>query len=708
MRQVNKIYKEFLQNLVQAEAPLPRKIYLYLRLSCPNGTYDVNIEPAKDEVMFEDPQIVLQLFETICKRVYGESSTSKKQEHMNKKEVNHNLDHRNFDLLLAKKSIVPAARDVKESILSLNGKTASTSDSKVPDTSTRDIGSMSDGFSGSAVTSKVGRNMYSLDDEVDNDSLADDHEADKDEDEEQDNDQDHFDAQVHNPFVLAKMNSRIKPQPAWTNNVVSEIAEAILTEVTPEHSIASSRKPTQSKSLALLPSPGTSPKRDGPYQNPGPPLRPWRRRQDSESEDSDETNISLAQVGHVAKPTLLDAWTSSLNSLSPAQESPQLVEVRRSEPLSMPSHKKKAVQHSSPSITSEQRGNSEKSMHQKPFRTPFKKSPDVQARLATSRPEVLKPYLTPGPSSDRATHSPASIREEEQALLTHLQPTRLRVSTELDEIMDFEHRKRQSIIQHRASEEQAQKRNFAHAAVTSSNIVKAPPVALRRIPNEDVPEGSQDIETPYATRFATIHEPPADHDIPVQPKSASHTQNPHMNRYRKAIRDLEARAEGSPKTRVGQDIDILADIASQTKAPASIIGTQTKLSPTDPRAYLIRQHEAGTTEKKLKRSKTLKLPFEVITPDLATYDMLAEVQDSALMCTSSTESLIRASTLLKRIDPYVFAGTIEQGLAGTTVDKEILDLWQGVINDMLAAKNLVTVPRGSPTEGGPDSMSLGL
>ncbi|KAI0143617.1 hypothetical protein GGR57DRAFT_518279 [Xylariaceae sp. FL1272] len=44
--------------------------FIVLDIQCPVGTYDANIEPSKDEVLFSDEQIILDAFEGLCKEVY--------------------------------------------------------------------------------------------------------------------------------------------------------------------------------------------------------------------------------------------------------------------------------------------------------------------------------------------------------------------------------------------------------------------------------------------------------------------------------------------------------------------------------------------------------------------------------------------------------------------------------------------------------------
>ena len=50
--------------------------FLCLNIACPTGTYDVNVEPAKDDVLFAKPDLILQLAKEYFTRFYGELPTA--------------------------------------------------------------------------------------------------------------------------------------------------------------------------------------------------------------------------------------------------------------------------------------------------------------------------------------------------------------------------------------------------------------------------------------------------------------------------------------------------------------------------------------------------------------------------------------------------------------------------------------------------------
>ncbi|KAI0012159.1 hypothetical protein F4779DRAFT_569650 [Xylariaceae sp. FL0662B] len=49
----------------------PKECFIRLNIKCPPGSYDVNIEPSKDDVLFFDEKIILNGFTDLCKAVYG-------------------------------------------------------------------------------------------------------------------------------------------------------------------------------------------------------------------------------------------------------------------------------------------------------------------------------------------------------------------------------------------------------------------------------------------------------------------------------------------------------------------------------------------------------------------------------------------------------------------------------------------------------------
>ena len=76
LKQVVKLYKSYLKSLFTKTATTNLiDPFLCLNIACPPGTYDVNVEPAKDDVLFAKPEFILQLVEKNFKEFYGDLST---------------------------------------------------------------------------------------------------------------------------------------------------------------------------------------------------------------------------------------------------------------------------------------------------------------------------------------------------------------------------------------------------------------------------------------------------------------------------------------------------------------------------------------------------------------------------------------------------------------------------------------------------------
>ncbi|KAJ5781207.1 DNA mismatch repair protein C-terminal [Penicillium paradoxum] len=91
--------------------------FLCLQIRCPQGTYDVNIEPAKDDLLFEDRGLVLALVENLLRDHYG---AQEKTERSGPKGVQENTFKSKkavpgFELLMADKSTVRLATDPQDS-----------------------------------------------------------------------------------------------------------------------------------------------------------------------------------------------------------------------------------------------------------------------------------------------------------------------------------------------------------------------------------------------------------------------------------------------------------------------------------------------------------------------------------------------------------------------------------------------------------------
>lgn len=73
-----------------------------MHIHCPKGVYDINIEPAKDDILFEDPQLVLSLVESLFRDSYGELPSAEDR-HQGSTKKDKPISTNGFELLLARK-----------------------------------------------------------------------------------------------------------------------------------------------------------------------------------------------------------------------------------------------------------------------------------------------------------------------------------------------------------------------------------------------------------------------------------------------------------------------------------------------------------------------------------------------------------------------------------------------------------------------------
>ena len=79
--------------------------FICMNIVCPTGSYDANIEPAKDDVLFTDAQYVLQLVELFFREVYG--ATPVIDSKPSSSETPASKSNQTFGLLLARKNCTP-------------------------------------------------------------------------------------------------------------------------------------------------------------------------------------------------------------------------------------------------------------------------------------------------------------------------------------------------------------------------------------------------------------------------------------------------------------------------------------------------------------------------------------------------------------------------------------------------------------------------
>ncbi|GFF93830.1 isoform 3 of PMS1 protein homolog 1 [Aspergillus udagawae] len=100
-----KLYKSYLRAAASRSGGFSNisDPFLCLQIRCPEACYDVNVEPAKDDVLFENQQDVLSLAEDLFKDVYGETPAGTETRKSSSKGKERMANSDAFELLLARK-----------------------------------------------------------------------------------------------------------------------------------------------------------------------------------------------------------------------------------------------------------------------------------------------------------------------------------------------------------------------------------------------------------------------------------------------------------------------------------------------------------------------------------------------------------------------------------------------------------------------------
>jgi DNA mismatch repair ATPase MutL len=92
------LFKKYIRGSLAESSDKLKNPFIRLNIKCPSSSYDANIEPAKDNVIFENEKLILDLMESLLKDVYGECEVFPKIP------TQHVLENKfdNFELLLAR------------------------------------------------------------------------------------------------------------------------------------------------------------------------------------------------------------------------------------------------------------------------------------------------------------------------------------------------------------------------------------------------------------------------------------------------------------------------------------------------------------------------------------------------------------------------------------------------------------------------------
>lgn len=694
--------------------------FLCLHLRCPKGSYDVNIEPAKDEVLFSDARQVQKVLEDFLRSAYGALpvETSKK-EFRDNRGLASIAEAQSFELLLAKKDGHPNARpenasqrnegpDLGKGVGANEGKKSglevchTRANNACRPTHEETQSPANDSF---ATDRRLHRNMYDFDEDDlgavdpplglhgDADAKTDDAEL--------------RDVSLTNPWTLAKINAPVSS----STNQSSSVGRGIMNEqfMTPSDlersGIASTTHMKTFNRITQLPSPLGS---DSPYSSTSSPKlgSPLRRSLVPESEEDDieytqePTNASSSYGHNLSSGLVLESmahklpspssnWSSESIDKGASLENHNALRSRGSgtEKEMSSTQLTDPVEDTMASLPSP-------SSIRKPFKPPFKTpekplalypplklTPPTSPRLEQQLPRRQQTpsnasegqntnppsHGHPPPLSQSHRHpmaSPPRLQPSPPSLAKPLRQSTLTPNSDLEEIMDFEYRKK-AINSQRKSQNKLTNRylNPGHLAQLqreSRTSLQAPgpesfssPFRKLAPPSVDLGDETDDsYNPPRALSRAGPELPPSFQEPANKPPQK---QNPHHNRYQAARAAL---TRPNPRTSPSHAHPLTQN--DESALETTISSTEEECLPplpaTDARAYLIQRrkssHSPGHT---LKRTKTSKLPLESIPTDSATYSLSVRPHDAF----PSLQDLAIQARELGRVDTYTLSGENE-------------------------------------------------
>ena len=119
LKQIISLYKSHLRSSTFNEDT--SKIldpFLCLNITCPPGSYDANVEPAKDDVLFTNSELLLRIFGRLFDNIYGEIQLAPPKPSIKKVSA---LKPHSFEVLLARKE--PPVGSVPSDIAPVGGST---------------------------------------------------------------------------------------------------------------------------------------------------------------------------------------------------------------------------------------------------------------------------------------------------------------------------------------------------------------------------------------------------------------------------------------------------------------------------------------------------------------------------------------------------------------------------------------------------------
>ncbi|KAI4134336.1 MAG: hypothetical protein LQ347_001610 [Umbilicaria vellea] len=692
LKQMIGLYKSYLRSTCPSDnrAKLAEP-FISMNIVCPTGSYDVNVEPAKDDVLFLDSDGFLATLERFFHSTYGELQPKDDSRKTSKQAVSR---PQGFEILLAKKSPVtknsvrPAQLENDENInqdqrnpacgpqdLSLNPDTA------VVSNVLSSIGALSDQAnfrrettqekaerSKAAHSSEIRlgngalsenvrhdlnqkemwqRNMYSDDYDQDDDlyNLSDSEQRPQ-ASEDADKDEVLRDNNASNPWTIAKLNApvQIRPSdigasgrlrsngqlltPRRQRGDISSPSIAVLGDTSGDAISAVPSLPTPRRSQ-LISSPVTDLDSPSSYAFPYP-MKAWGR---GDRITTSRTRKPAQQERYSAGA--LDTWVqSSLNHLPTDLERLESPENDSSVEYTMPNRNSTRDFVSARIL---------------PIGTPLDAIPEVSQK-PNRRPaprklqqNINKPFISPVNDPDRVWFETGQSRRNKPAPPAAAQSVReaIAATAPIHDGSDDEI----PIIERNTAPRLSPKPMHPDLAVTMDYEMR----------KQAAMQKQKDFLRQQALDARQQKQSSTDDPGNVLPPANS----PHKNRYNAAV----------------------ASLASSN--PTATTGMTSALEDSDPRAYLLRvqqrdeadrQGGANGVSRKLKRRKTTMLPLET-TPAEAT------VQDLVLMIETTENTIGTSVQILKALDEYISAGRVGEGFASLGV--EDVRAWEGRVRGLV-------------------------
>jgi hypothetical protein len=738
-----KLYKTYYRHWLSLIGSTDSSVdpFLCLHLRCPASSYDVNIEPAKDEVLFTDNRCVRNLLENFLKSVYGElPDKTDGQGLRNKRSATGNSQSQSFELLLAKRDH-PFSERPKNALEFNQGpgvmRRSDGQDQKEPDTESEtsaasglpERGRIEDGRSAFEYslygTARPHRNMYDFDEddlsimepplppEQVAPTEADDAELRK--------------ASVTNPWAIARLNATVSSARSPSSKVGSGTTNEQLMTPGPDSRVndlvfKSHWKPFVPTPKLPSPARSDSSRLSPVYPNPGPPLRrraPVRRVGEDDIEFTQESASDCSTQHHPtsleirATPKARDVQQPSFHAALDVADIDRRLVPRNDQGDCSNENAESEVQSTrlTDPVEEPDRTLLFRSAARKPSIPPLKTPgrlpllhPSMKLTpIASNRPEQHSPTRPPWARNqdDGRSPSPASHAHPPPLSQSHRHPMesppRLQPSPgqprksprrthythhpDLDEILDFEHRKK-AVNAQRKNQSKLTNRHLNPAQLaqvqresTASQVSQASQAPERFLFSPSAYQKQSQASLNVRDDTETSYDPPisigtsvSDQNLPSSQEpvdNPSQKQSPHRNRYEAAKAALTRKKSPAPLSHAHPPTE-------PDPAPEAVDSTETlpRLPDEDPRAYLMQhrdpeaRHTNGhgqnmmqgptRTGLKFERTKKCKLPFESIPPTSATHNISARLP----MSFPSLQTLSTQTKELGRVDLYPRTGKI--------------------------------------------------